>query len=193
MKRTAQFSMVVSTVIATRVFAAAIKLIPSGTNDEKNKPNYLDKTSFSVFALSDAFAFISSATATLAFLSILVSRYAEYDFHKSLPLKLISGLMLLFISIACMMVAFCSAFFIVYDDGSSLEGESVEVRGKRKLVEHIEEVTSVDSDVEQEVGGVWDEVEEGKGIERNRLGLGHGRGLGLEQGRATAVEGIKDV
>ncbi|KAL2340238.1 hypothetical protein Fmac_008178 [Flemingia macrophylla] len=117
MKRTAEFSMIVSTVIATGVFAAAVN-IPGGINDETNKPNYLDRTSFLVFAISDVFAFISSAAATLTFLSILMSRYAEYDFLKSLPVRLITGLIMLFISITCMMVAFCSAFFITYDAGS---------------------------------------------------------------------------
>ena len=113
MKRTAEFCMLISTVIATAVFAAAIN-IPGGIDDGTNKPNYLNKASFQVFAISDAAAFVFSATAILIFLSILISRYAEYDFHKSLPLKLISGLITLFISIACMMVAFGSAFFITY-------------------------------------------------------------------------------
>ncbi|KAL2340223.1 hypothetical protein Fmac_008163 [Flemingia macrophylla] len=73
MKRTAEFSRIISTVIATGVFAAAVN-IPVGINDQTNKPNYLDKKSFLVFAISDAFAFISSAAATLTFLSILMSR-----------------------------------------------------------------------------------------------------------------------
>ncbi|RDX81675.1 Ankyrin repeat-containing protein, partial [Mucuna pruriens] len=114
MKRTAEQCMLISTVIATAVFSAAIN-IPGGIDDQTKKPNYLDKTSFLVFAMSDAAAFISSATAILIFLSILISRYAEYDFHKSLPLKLIIGLITLFISITCMMVAFGSAFFITYN------------------------------------------------------------------------------
>ncbi|RDX97396.1 Ankyrin repeat-containing protein [Mucuna pruriens] len=116
MKRTAEYCMIISTVIATGVFAAAIN-IPGGIDDETKKPNYLSKTPFLVFAISDAAAFVSSATAILIFLSILISRYAEYDFHKSLPLKLISGLITLFISISCMMVAFGSAFFITYNYG----------------------------------------------------------------------------
>ncbi|XP_052732758.1 uncharacterized protein LOC108321055 isoform X2 [Vigna angularis] len=117
MKRTAEFCMLISTVIATAVFSAAIN-IPGGIDDGTKKPNYLNQTSFLVFAISDGAAFISSSTAILIFLSILMSRYAEYDFYKSLPLKLISGLITLFISIACMMVAFASAFFITYNYGS---------------------------------------------------------------------------
>ncbi|KAL1321042.1 hypothetical protein HN51_065762 [Arachis hypogaea] len=113
MKSTAENCMLIATVIATGVFAAAIS-IPGGVDDAKGKPNYLKKPSFLVFAISDAAAFISSAAAILIFLSILVSRYAESDFYKSLPLKLIFGLLALFCSISSMMVAVASAFFITY-------------------------------------------------------------------------------
>ena len=113
MKNTAKSCMLVSTVIATEVFSGAITL-PGGTNDDSGKPNYLGTPPFLLFAISDATAFISSVTAILIFLSILVSRYAEHDFHKSLPLKLIFGLVTLFFSIISMMVAFSSAFFMTY-------------------------------------------------------------------------------
>ncbi|RDY10671.1 Ankyrin repeat-containing protein, partial [Mucuna pruriens] len=116
MKRTANSCMVVSTLIATGVFSAAFS-VPGGSNDNSGSPNYLEKPSFLVFALSDALALISSSTSILIFLSILISRYAEEDFLKSLPLKLISGLVALFISIISMMVAFSSAFFITYYHG----------------------------------------------------------------------------
>jgi hypothetical protein len=48
-------------------------------------------------------------------LGILTSRYAEQDFLRSLPTKLIIGLSTLFISIATMMVAFCAALIILLD------------------------------------------------------------------------------
>ncbi|KAI4332601.1 hypothetical protein L6164_017496 [Bauhinia variegata] len=117
MKGTAKSCMLISTVIATGVFAAAIG-IPGGDNDKDGTPNYLKKSAFLIFALSDAVALISSSTSILIFLSILISRYAEYDFHKSLPFKLISGLVMLFISITTMMIAFSCAFFITYYHGS---------------------------------------------------------------------------
>ncbi|XP_047160126.1 uncharacterized protein LOC124830456 [Vigna umbellata] len=126
MKRTAEFCILISTVIATAVFSAAIN-IPGGIDYETKKPNFLNQTSFLLFAISDGAAFISSSTAILIFLSILMSRYAEYDFYKSLPLKLISGLITLFISIACMMVAFGSAFFITYNYGSRVIPDSIAV------------------------------------------------------------------
>jgi len=117
MKKTAESCMLIATVIATGVFAAATTL-PGGT-DDSGKPNYLKKTSFLVFAISDASAFISSSTAILIFLSILVSRYREYDFYKSLPLKLIFGLITLFMSVTSMMVALSTNFFIIYYHGST--------------------------------------------------------------------------
>ncbi|KAI9126545.1 hypothetical protein K1719_002141 [Acacia pycnantha] len=109
--------MVVSTLITTGVFIATFS-IPGGINDSSGNPNYLQKPSFLTFAIADATAMISSSTSILIFLSILISRYAEDDFHKSLPLKLISGLVAFFISIISMMVAFSSAFFIMYYHGS---------------------------------------------------------------------------
>ncbi|XP_028807359.1 uncharacterized protein LOC114762073 isoform X1 [Neltuma alba] len=117
MKKRAEQCMVVSTLITTGVFTAAFS-IPGGINDNSGNPNYLKKSSFLIFAISDAAAMISSATSILIFLSILISRYAEEDFRKSLPLKLISGLVALFISIISMMIAFSSAFFIMYCHGS---------------------------------------------------------------------------
>jgi len=125
-KRTAEFCMLISTVIATAVFAAAIN-IPGGIDDETKKPKYMDQTSFLIFAISDAAAFISSSIALLIFLSILISRYAQYDFYKSLPMKLISGLITLFLSITFMMVAFGSAFFITYTYNSKLVPDLVSI------------------------------------------------------------------
>ncbi|KAI9126889.1 hypothetical protein K1719_002485 [Acacia pycnantha] len=119
MKRTANSCMVVSTLIATGVFSAAFS-IPGGTNDSTGTPNYLKKRSFMIFAVSDAVAMISSSASILVFLSILISRYAEYDFYKSLPSKVIFGLVTLFLSITSMMIAFSSAFFVAYDHGMKL-------------------------------------------------------------------------
>ena len=48
------------------------------------------------------------------FLAILTSRYAEKDFLVSLPVKLMVGLVTLFLSIVTMMIAFSASFFLLY-------------------------------------------------------------------------------
>ncbi|KAK4270673.1 hypothetical protein QN277_019451 [Acacia crassicarpa] len=117
MKGTAKSCMLVSTVIATGVFTAAVTL-PGGNNDDTGNPNYLNTLAFLIFAISDATALISSSLSILAFLSILVSRYAVHDFYKSLPSMLIFGLVSLFFSTTSMMIAFSSTFFITYYHGT---------------------------------------------------------------------------
>ncbi|XP_028783896.1 ankyrin repeat-containing protein ITN1-like [Neltuma alba] len=116
MKGTAKSCMFVLTLIATGVFSAAFT-IPGAKNNDTGDPNYLEKLPFQIFAVSDASGLISSSTSILIFLSILISRYAEQDFLKPLPSKLISGLVALFISVICMTVAFSSAFFVTYYHG----------------------------------------------------------------------------
>ncbi|KAA8537203.1 hypothetical protein F0562_029665 [Nyssa sinensis] len=116
MKDTASSCMVVATLIATVMFAAAFT-VPGGNNNETGSPIFISKRSFMVFAISDALALVSSATSVLMFLSILTSRYAEEDFLDSLPNRLIIGLATLFISIATMMISFCATLFIVLGEG----------------------------------------------------------------------------
>ncbi|GMH23317.1 hypothetical protein Nepgr_025160 [Nepenthes gracilis] len=114
MKDTANSCMLVATLIATVVFAAAFT-VPGGNDGNNGFPIFLNKTSFMVFIVSDAFALFSSTTSILMFLSILTARYAEVDFLKSLPKRLIIGLSSLFLAIATMMIAFGAALSIVLD------------------------------------------------------------------------------
>ena len=115
MKRTAESCMVVATLIATIVFAAAFTL--PGCNKDNGIPNNLQSTSFLIFVLSDGFALLTSIVAMVMFLSILISRYTEYDFLKRLPLKLMIGLTSLFFSMITMMIAFSFTFIIDYRHG----------------------------------------------------------------------------
>ncbi|XP_048491128.1 ankyrin repeat-containing protein ITN1 isoform X2 [Beta vulgaris subsp. vulgaris] len=115
MKQTAQSCSVVATLIATVVFAAAFTL-PGGV-DSKGTPVFVNQASFIVFSLCNALSLFSSSTSILMFLSILTSRYAEQDFLKSLPLKLMTGLIGLFVSIVTMMAAFSVTFFITFRQG----------------------------------------------------------------------------
>ncbi|CAI0401798.1 unnamed protein product [Linum tenue] len=116
MKETASSCMVVATLITTMMFAAAFT-VPGGNDQETGMPLYLHTKSFLFFAISDALALVSSATSILIFLSMLTSRYAEEDFLSSLPNKLLTGLLTLFISIATMMMAFSSTLFMTLGYG----------------------------------------------------------------------------
>ncbi|XP_044497018.1 ankyrin repeat-containing protein NPR4-like isoform X2 [Mangifera indica] len=116
MKDTANYCMIVATLIATVVFAATFT-VPGGTNDETGTPHFVQKASFKIFVISDAVSLVSSTCSILAFLSILTSRYAEEDFLSQLPKKLVAGLATLLLSITAMMVVFCATIFIVFKDG----------------------------------------------------------------------------
>lgn len=112
MKDTANYCMIVATLIATVVFAAAFT-VPGGTADT-GTPVFLKSKWFMVFFISDAIALLCSSTSILMFLSILTSRFAEDDFLYALPGKLVVGLAALFISIAGMVTAFSATCFLVY-------------------------------------------------------------------------------
>ncbi|XP_063945559.1 ankyrin repeat-containing protein NPR4-like isoform X3 [Daucus carota subsp. sativus] len=116
MKDTAAQCMVVAALIATMTFAAAFTL-PGGTNGDNGQPIFKDRSAFIVFIITDAVSLFSSSASILMFLAILTARYAENDFLVSLPLKLMIGLLTLFISIATMMIVFSASFFLAYTKG----------------------------------------------------------------------------
>lgn len=120
MKGVAKSCMIVSSLIATGTFYTSFNT-PGAIIDNIGIPSsHLQKRSFLVFGTSNALALISSSTSILIFLSIIISRYAEQDFRKSLPFKLIFGLVSLFMSIISMVIAFGSVFFTTYYYGSNL-------------------------------------------------------------------------
>ncbi|XP_026429903.1 ankyrin repeat-containing protein NPR4-like [Papaver somniferum] len=127
LKDTSGSCMVVATLIATVAFAAAFT-VPGGNAQQdltgrkngvqkiiiKNGfPVFLREPAFIVFVAADAVALFSSITSVILFLAIMTSRYAEEDFLKSLPQKLIIGLAMLFISMANILVAFCASFTLI--------------------------------------------------------------------------------
>ncbi|KAL7616219.1 hypothetical protein Lser_V15G01785 [Lactuca serriola] len=115
MKGTASQCMVVAALIATIVFAVAFT-IPGGYNQSDGFPMFRKNGVFIAFVIVDAISLILSSTSILVFLSILTSRYAQQDFLKSLPKKLLIGLGTLFLSIMTMMVAFSISFFLLYEE-----------------------------------------------------------------------------
>ncbi|QHN78733.1 uncharacterized protein DS421_19g663920 [Arachis hypogaea] len=110
-KETASSCGVVAALVATITFAAAFT-VPGGNDQSKGYPIFLHKKLFMLFIISDAVSLFSSTTSLLMFLGFLTSRYAEDDFLKSLPTKLIIGLSAMFISLATMMAAFCASLSI---------------------------------------------------------------------------------
>ncbi|XVF65757.1 hypothetical protein PTKIN_Ptkin09bG0275600 [Pterospermum kingtungense] len=112
MRYTASSCMVVDALIIAMVFAA---IIAAPGNNEKGIPNFRHETLFKVFVIADAAALFSSSFSLLLFLGILTSRYAEEDFLKALPKRLLLGLVTLIFSIATMLVASSSALIMLID------------------------------------------------------------------------------
>ncbi|KAL4569643.1 hypothetical protein LXL04_025285 [Taraxacum kok-saghyz] len=114
MSDTASQCMVVATLIATIVFAAAFTL-PGGYDQNTGIPMFRQKAALIIFVVADAISLIFSSTSVLLFLSMFTSRHAESDFLDSLPKKLFFGLLTLFLSVTTMMIAFSASFFILYN------------------------------------------------------------------------------
>lgn len=119
MKSTSSSCLVVATLIATVVFTAAFT-VPGGVDSSVGVPLLLDEPFFKVFAISEGIGMFSSSTSILMLLSILTSRYQEKDFLHSLPLMLMVAIATLFLSIAAMIVAFCTTLFLSFEDGETL-------------------------------------------------------------------------
>ncbi|TKY70070.1 Ankyrin repeat domain-containing protein 50 [Spatholobus suberectus] len=111
-KETARSFTLVGTLITTIMFAAAFT-IPGGNHQDTGVPIFLNSTVFTAFLIADAISLFTSATSVLTFIAILTSRFAEQDFLKSLPCKLLLGLFFLFFSVVSMIVAFCAALAMV--------------------------------------------------------------------------------
>ncbi|KAI3858669.1 hypothetical protein MKX03_027372 [Papaver bracteatum] len=114
-KEASQACMIVSTLIATVMFAAAFT-VPGGNNQNTGLPMFLKLQTFQIFIISDAVSLFSSCTSILIFFTLLTTRYSQPDFLVSLPTKLIFGLFFLFISIAFMMAAFATTLVIALND-----------------------------------------------------------------------------
>ncbi|PRQ56177.1 putative ankyrin repeat-containing domain, PGG domain-containing protein [Rosa chinensis] len=115
MKDTATSFTVVGALIVTLMFATAFT-VPGGYKEDTGFPIFINERLFMVFIISDAISLFSATTSSLMFLGILTSRYAEDDFLKSLPTKMIIGLFTLFFSIATMMIAFSAALILILQE-----------------------------------------------------------------------------
>ncbi|CAM8969897.1 unnamed protein product [Rhodiola kirilowii] len=110
MKSTAHSCTTPAALIATVVFAAAIAV----PNSKIGNPA---ETAFTVFAVADALSLFTSLSSLLMFVSILTSRYTEDEFLYALPLRILTGLLTLLISIASMMVAFSMILYLTFASG----------------------------------------------------------------------------
>ncbi|RDX61135.1 Ankyrin repeat-containing protein ITN1, partial [Mucuna pruriens] len=111
-KDTASSFTIVGTLIITIMFAAAFT-VPGGNNSESGFPVFLGKDIFTYFVVSVALSLVASSSSVLMFIGLITSRYAENDFLRSLPLKLLFGLATLFISVAFMMSAFITTLALM--------------------------------------------------------------------------------
>lgn len=103
---------VVGTLIITIMFAVAFT-VPGGNNRNIGLPLFAAEKLFILFMIFDSLSLFSSSASVLIFLGVLTSPYAEEDFLKSLPKKLIIGLCTLFFSIATMMITFSFALLMM--------------------------------------------------------------------------------
>ncbi|KAG7946571.1 hypothetical protein I3843_14G046700 [Carya illinoinensis] len=112
MKGTATSYTVVGALIITIMFTAAFTT-PGGNDQDTGLPILVHDKLFKLFIVTDSLSLFSATTSVLMFLGILTSRYAEEDFLRSLPRKMIIGLFTLFFSIATMMIAFSAALLLM--------------------------------------------------------------------------------
>ncbi|MCH80422.1 ankyrin repeat-containing protein [Trifolium medium] len=118
-KETASSFTIVGTLIVAIMFAAAFT-VPGGNDQNKGTPLFLGQNAFSVFIIADTFSLVASSQAVLTFTGILASNYTEEDFIKTLPAKLLTGICTIFISLVCMMCAFCAAIALMLKGYNSI-------------------------------------------------------------------------
>nr|XP_011464622.1 PREDICTED: uncharacterized protein LOC101299872 [Fragaria vesca subsp. vesca] len=94
-KGTATSCTVVGVLTVTMMFAAAFT-VPGGNDGNTGLPLFLDHKLFKVYIVSDTISLVSSTSSVITFLGILTSRYAENDFLRSLPTKIMIGLISFF-------------------------------------------------------------------------------------------------
>lgn len=112
LKGTSTTCMIVATLIATLVFAAAIN-VPGGF-DDNGYPVLVNSKWFQIFYGGAAVAFICSSLSIVLFMSILTSRNSSEEFRTMLPLRLMLGLLMLFVSIVAMVTSFCGVVIIMH-------------------------------------------------------------------------------
>ncbi|KAL7200688.1 hypothetical protein ACSBR1_032588 [Camellia fascicularis] len=112
--KTSDSCTIVAALIATVAFATSVS-VPGGTKGH-GEPVLGGEPMFEIFSFSSLGTLCFSLTAVVMFLAILTSRHQSTDFGCILPTKLLIGLTALFLSIASVLVSFCSGHFFVVRD-----------------------------------------------------------------------------
>ena len=102
----------IAALIATVAFASSAT-VPGGVDQNTGVPIFEHRLAFSIFAMSSLVALCCSMISLLIFLAIFVSKGQDKDFTKNLPRNFLLGLTSLFISIAAMLICFCSGNFLI--------------------------------------------------------------------------------
>ncbi|RDX71490.1 hypothetical protein CR513_49152, partial [Mucuna pruriens] len=108
LKETSNSSSAVAALVAGVSFAAS--------STDNGRPSSESPLAFYAFAITSLMALCFSVTALIMFLAIFTSEKQLEDFRNSLLVKLLFGLTSLFVSIASMIVSFCSARFFLLEN-----------------------------------------------------------------------------
>ncbi|XP_044495787.1 uncharacterized protein LOC123218399 [Mangifera indica] len=129
-KGIANACIVAATLIATVAFTAGLT-VPGGIKEETGTPNFVQRASFIIFAISDTAALLFSSFSIVCFISLFFYPYEERDLERGVAfvsrpiamlymgffLDLHVGLYSLLYSVDLMMLGFCANMFIVFKDG----------------------------------------------------------------------------
>ena len=118
-KHTAEGCTIVAVLIGTVAFAAAYTM-PGGPNQNTGAPLLLHHPFFMVFTVGDVLTISSALTSVVLFHAITSSPFQFVDFSHSLTNNLAIGLILLFLSVCVMMIAFAATVLPMIRNGEGL-------------------------------------------------------------------------
>ena len=113
-KDTANYGMLVATIVATIVLAASVDVPGHDVSPDKHSDLLHDRW-YITYVFSNAVALFSSSVSIIIFLSVLTSSFREVEFISSLQLRLMFGVITLFVAITAMVIAFTAACFLIFN------------------------------------------------------------------------------
>ncbi|CAM8946717.1 unnamed protein product [Rhodiola kirilowii] len=85
-------------------YAASIT-VPGGIRADNGLPVLGSESAFKIYGVANALSLFGACASLLMFLSIFTSRYTEGDFLRALPIKLVVGILSLYMAVASLMVS----------------------------------------------------------------------------------------